>query len=225
MDTTMTIKPIETEYDGHKFRSRLEARWAVFFDAAGIIYEYEPEGFEDEDKNRYLPDFYLPESQTYVEVKPQRPGYAKEIDKALNMISKQFDKLLILQDIPAKTCYDFYWYPVAYYHPVTQRCEFTRITFEPQHDCFGDLNGLTVCGWTYLTAKAWKAPDIAIACQGDEKCAREFAPIQDSMMPYECKEERFSECFTSEKDFLNDCYNEARQARFEYGETPKGDQE
>ena len=25
------IKAIETEYDGHKFRSRLEARWAVFF--------------------------------------------------------------------------------------------------------------------------------------------------------------------------------------------------
>ena len=24
------IKAIETEYDGHRFRSRLEARWAVF---------------------------------------------------------------------------------------------------------------------------------------------------------------------------------------------------
>lgn len=25
------IKPIETKYDGYLFRSRLEARWAVFF--------------------------------------------------------------------------------------------------------------------------------------------------------------------------------------------------
>ena len=29
------IKPIETVFKGHKYRSRLEARWAVFFDAAG----------------------------------------------------------------------------------------------------------------------------------------------------------------------------------------------
>ena len=39
----MDIKPIETVYNGYRFRSRLEARWAVFFDAAGIEYEYEPE--------------------------------------------------------------------------------------------------------------------------------------------------------------------------------------
>jgi hypothetical protein len=38
----MEIKPIETEYGGYKFRSRLEARWAVFFDTAKIKYEYEP---------------------------------------------------------------------------------------------------------------------------------------------------------------------------------------
>jgi len=38
------IKAIQTEYKGYLFRSRLEARWAVFFDACGIEYEYEPEG-------------------------------------------------------------------------------------------------------------------------------------------------------------------------------------
>ena len=27
-------------------RSRLEARWAVFFDTAGIAWQYEPEGFD-----------------------------------------------------------------------------------------------------------------------------------------------------------------------------------
>lgn len=43
------IKSIETYYNGYRFRSRLEARWAVFFDAAGIKYEYEPEGFELDD--------------------------------------------------------------------------------------------------------------------------------------------------------------------------------
>ena len=42
----MEIKPIETVYNGYRFRSRLEARWAVFFDEAEIPYEYEPEGFD-----------------------------------------------------------------------------------------------------------------------------------------------------------------------------------
>ena len=30
------IKAIETVYKGYRFRSRLEARWAVFFDACGV---------------------------------------------------------------------------------------------------------------------------------------------------------------------------------------------
>jgi len=37
------VKP--TKYAGITFRSRLEARWAVFFDALGISWEYEPETF------------------------------------------------------------------------------------------------------------------------------------------------------------------------------------
>lgn len=55
----MDIKPIETEYNGYMFRSRLEARWAVFFDSMGIKYEYEPEGFTLSDGTNYLPDFRI----------------------------------------------------------------------------------------------------------------------------------------------------------------------
>jgi len=40
------IKAIQTEYRGYLFRSRLEARWAVFFDACGVDWEYEPEGYD-----------------------------------------------------------------------------------------------------------------------------------------------------------------------------------
>lgn len=64
-----TIKPIETVYNGYRFRSRLEARWAVFFDAAGIEYQYEPEGFDLGDGYYYLPDFYLPNDDVWVEIK------------------------------------------------------------------------------------------------------------------------------------------------------------
>lgn len=51
------IKPIETYYNGYRFRSRLEARWAVFLDALGVRWEYEPEGFELPSGKWYLPDF------------------------------------------------------------------------------------------------------------------------------------------------------------------------
>ena len=65
------IKAIETTYKGYRFRSRLEARWAVFFDVLRIEWEYEKEGFvvgPNQDVS-YLPDFFLPESNTWVEVK------------------------------------------------------------------------------------------------------------------------------------------------------------
>jgi hypothetical protein len=73
----MSMKPIETNYKGYRFRSRLEARWAVFFDALGVPWEYEPEGFETS-AGWYLPDFKITprfqhewafQSHLYVEVK------------------------------------------------------------------------------------------------------------------------------------------------------------
>jgi hypothetical protein len=39
------MRPRETYYRGCRFRSRIEARWAVFFDTLGIKWWYEPEGF------------------------------------------------------------------------------------------------------------------------------------------------------------------------------------
>lgn len=57
------IQPIQTHYAGHHFRSRLEARWAVFFNTAGIPWEYEPEGY-NLPTGPYLPDFWLPHTST-----------------------------------------------------------------------------------------------------------------------------------------------------------------
>lgn len=54
----MNIKPIETSYRGYRFRSRLEARWAVFFDTLGVPWEYEAEGYHTP-AGPYLPDFVL----------------------------------------------------------------------------------------------------------------------------------------------------------------------
>lgn len=73
------IKAIETQYNGYRFRSRLEARWAVYFDAMGIEYEYEPEGFNTGFGN-YLPDFFLPGINAYVEIKGNNAFSISETD-------------------------------------------------------------------------------------------------------------------------------------------------
>ena len=77
-----TFKPIETFYNGYHFRSRLEARWAVFFDYLKVKYEYEREGFEINGM-RYLPDFWLPEHDFWVEIKGKEPTSEERVKAAL----------------------------------------------------------------------------------------------------------------------------------------------
>lgn len=77
------LKAIDTHYNGYKFRSRLEARWAVFFDTLGIKYEYEKEGYNLAGIY-YLPDFWLPKQKCWVEVKGQ-PLNEKEIIKCTKL--------------------------------------------------------------------------------------------------------------------------------------------
>lgn len=79
-----SIKPIQTCYKGYRFRSRLEARWAVFFDSLNIPWVYEPEGLEIKGIH-YLPDFYLPDCNQFFEVK----GVLKQADN--NKVSALID--------------------------------------------------------------------------------------------------------------------------------------
>lgn len=72
----MAIQAIETRYKGYRFRSRLEARWAVFFDALGLKWEYEPEGYVLQNGECYLPDFYFPQIDMFGEVKPSNDSGA-----------------------------------------------------------------------------------------------------------------------------------------------------
>lgn len=66
------LKALDTIYDGHRFRSRTEARWAVFFKTFGVAYQYEPQGYLVDGKP-YLPDFLLPELNLWLEVKGGEP--------------------------------------------------------------------------------------------------------------------------------------------------------
>lgn len=71
-------EPIQTYYHGHHFRSRIEARWAVFYDALKVPWAYEMEGFELGAGVRYLPDFWLPEQDCWVEIKGASPKVDEE---------------------------------------------------------------------------------------------------------------------------------------------------
>lgn len=71
----MLIKAIETAYNGYKFRSRLEARWARFYDELGIRYSYEHEGYDLGPHGWYLPDFWLPDQQVWIEIKGPKPTW------------------------------------------------------------------------------------------------------------------------------------------------------
>ncbi len=99
------MKAIETRYKGYRFRSRLEARWAVFFDAIGLKWEYEPEGFEFKDGTQYLPDFWLPELHQWAEVKPE-PLTGEEMRKVF-LLSRHVDGfVLTLVGTPAVQPYE-----------------------------------------------------------------------------------------------------------------------
>lgn len=93
------IKAIETYYKGYRFRSRLEARWAVFFDALGVAYEYEPEGFQLSNGECYLPDFYLPIMQIYVEVKSANVRFIEHKDNYVSFSKDTWKYGLFAHDI------------------------------------------------------------------------------------------------------------------------------
>jgi hypothetical protein len=65
-----SISSVQTRYRGYNFRSRLEARYAVLFDSLGLKWEYEIEGYDLGKHGWYLPDFWLPEFNLFLEVKP-----------------------------------------------------------------------------------------------------------------------------------------------------------
>lgn len=71
-------KNIETIYNNYHFRSRIKARWAVFFDALGMKYQYEPKGY-DLDGSWYLPDFFLPDQDCWIEIKGKKPSKEEQV--------------------------------------------------------------------------------------------------------------------------------------------------
>ena len=221
------ITNIPTIYDGNKFRSRLEAKWAVFFDAAGIKYQYEPQGYkvkgsDDDGKPKvycYLPDFYLPDFDCYAEVKPSKSKLLEDGLKLNAMIdfgaSPIAGGLLILGQIPPVI--DF-WLPsfIKYYHHKGVVADLVII--EPAST---DRYGLK------RAARLWTVEDC-IDCTGGTDLPQ-CPAVGDDLYHFG----DFINVIVDGKLFLladyehqkivnrlNECFNKARQARFEHGEKP-----
>jgi hypothetical protein len=90
------IKPIQTRYKGYHFRSRLEARYAVFFDALGLDWEYENEGFDLGNGVYYLPDFCVTSidgSVYYYEIKPKNGACINDkVDALSSIFTKNYNE-------------------------------------------------------------------------------------------------------------------------------------
>lgn len=99
------MQAIETRYKGYNFRSRLEARWAVYFDTISVKWEYEKEGFQLPN-HWYLPDFYFPDMDLWAEVKPTTEAIDMKMDE---FVQQQSIRLLVLVGPPRLIQYRVLW--------------------------------------------------------------------------------------------------------------------
>jgi len=105
------MKAIETYYKGYRFRSRTEARWAVFFDKLGLRWDYEEEGYVLPKTGCYLPDFkvILPSDEIiYCEVNhSEADDFADdEIRKLREFAHERRCKVILLTGVPDFRAYN-----------------------------------------------------------------------------------------------------------------------
>lgn len=92
------MQAIQTYYSEHLFRSRLEARWAVFFNEIGLEWIYEMEGYILDNGQWYLPDFYFPELLCFGEVKPLEEIPEHELSKVVEIGKSK--RIILLIGLP-----------------------------------------------------------------------------------------------------------------------------
>ena len=218
----MDIKPIETFYNGYRFRSRLEARWAVFFDALNVKYEYEPEGYLMSNEECYLPDFYLPDMNYYIEVKGKNEHLYKDIDKLKQFTLDKKTVVMILSNIPYdKSARGLFFFPIQYYSARSG----------------GHVDGCRAL-WLARNGRGYIQDDFYIGCKQhcfldtritkhiSEKRRNELLYEQIQALPGEkidIEENNIPtirDCFNYELISIESALEKARQARFEHGETP-----
>jgi len=199
------IRPIETRYKGYRFRSRLEARYAVFMDAMKVEWQYEPEGFELP-SGRYLPDFFLPQVNggTWLEIKPYGMGYFGFLscqgvpqlsDPRFadfgNFASENDHNFFVAYGIPSE---DYFCYPANY--ESEGMLEGHASNCDPHQWC--------VCGCGKTVGIQFDARGDRVDCKY-RNCRRS---------------NHGDKGYSHDDDLIVHAAQLARQARFEHGETP-----
>ena len=94
-----------THYNGVIYRSRNEAKVAIFLHEAEIQFEFEPQGSTQHGLFYYKVDFFLPEMNWFIEVKPRKylkEGITREAKiKALTLAERT--------GIPVAFCFGINW--------------------------------------------------------------------------------------------------------------------
>jgi hypothetical protein len=137
------LQAIPTTYKGYRMRSRLEARWATFFDALGIRWEYEREGYNLGEGIFYLPDFWFTDYEMWAEVKPKE-FTKEEREKCKRLVEQGKHECFLLDDLPDVRNYEFFiWgdesYKVKYWDfPLWQMADVFGQRAEPLKHTFQD---------------------------------------------------------------------------------------
>lgn len=192
-----TIKAIETRYAGCRFRSRLEARWAVFFDTLGVPWEYEPEGFVVEG-TPYLPDFRL-WGRRWAEIKGDPAGLDIRLLKRFAFEANT--NIIILGPIPPVTMRVPSWVNLMGWPELMEQSQFMEEGCHPltwdravmvSREAFADDGGLRQAYFNYKIkdVKDWLTP---------------VDDVDEWTYPYP-------------RPQVADAYTTARSARFEHGE-------
>jgi hypothetical protein len=132
----------KTTYQGIEFRSRSEARWAIFFNCMGIIWYYEPKKYKFKDGTVYIPDFYCKNwmGGAWFEVKPNRPPLEIEKHKAELLSNETKKDVYILNGDPY-----YQYYKLLFYTSESERVDnildWCSVMF-----CGGNNNNLHVNG-------------------------------------------------------------------------------
>lgn len=191
------VKPIETIYKGYRFRSRLEAKWAIFLEHLQVKFEYEIEGFDLGKHGYYLPDFWLPEFKCWVEIKPGAISY--DISKKMIAFADNVAPIICFMGSP-----DLGWNGIVYCHDTTDSSGGiyeNKIGFAWCHKCkkatlsLSDEDTRFIRGARTLHNHDWTAWNDF--CDPEHRDSHTIGELAEAI-------------------------NASRQARFEFGEGQKG---
>lgn len=243
------IKPIETKYKGYRFRSRLEARWAVFFDALGLTWDYEREGYDLGAAGWYLPDFCVAAARPHngwpFDCGCSDPcallecwsGRMHRINTLEGYLLKEPEKYWADEDrLEQHDWSRHFWIEVKASKPtaeeITKLRELTQQTNDPGLFIYGDPWPGECWIWPIIGDSAWVPLRVDHESRFHTMCwLFSWGRFKNTMIDYgdlhyvNVIDERTgkwcdSSCDRKTIDLIKQAFTAARSARFEHGETP-----